>query len=86
MYPNNYSRQDDSKQLTEELVVWTVTTTYVWQAKRTVYKEIADYAKPIRSISKYVEDSSTGTSIKYRPNGIWNFAFAWNDRASLNYV
>jgi hypothetical protein len=83
----NYSRKEDCKQVVDSQTVSTVTTTYIGKAKRETYDATLlpsqNYANPIWAIEKRVEDTSTGISIRYRPNKSQKFEFVWADRATI---
>lgn len=82
----NYSWKEENKLISEEIIDWTIKTTYIWNAKWEKYNSTDDYANPIWSITKLVEDTSTWIFIKYRPNKSSDFSFVRDDRASLTYV
>ena len=59
----NYSRKEDCKQVVDSQTVSTTTTTYIGKAKRETYNatltEAQNFALPIWSIEKRVEDTAT---------------------------
>lgn len=80
----NYSRKEDCKQIVDSKTVATTTTTYIGKAKRETYNETLtesqNFALPIWSIEKRVEDTATGISVRYRPSKSQKFEFVWDDR------
>lgn len=88
-----YTTMEYRKFLSEKIVAWSITTTYLWYAdykatptKIDGYVQDSDKSRAIWRIKKIVDDGTTKTTETFYPEGWPEKTFARTDRATLTYV